>query len=162
MSCEVICCEVPELLSNLVECNNGRLLNKLFSFLHQQTILDCYLAGYFEKILEMLFRKLTNFMMNYFNSYGIQLLKIFLYHVDNYSIMQIIQRLMLPHLPFAAPSDNPTEETISPLLAGGPNEGEGSGGNTTVGPGGCFRSSFLSFVLLLRSFSLYRWTRKYV
>ncbi len=111
MSCEVICCEVPELLHNLVESNQGRLLSKLFTFLDQRENLDCYLAGYFEKILEMLFRKLTSHMMYYFNSCGITLLKSFLNHVQNYSIMQIIQRLMLPHLPFAAPNDtdNPND-----------------------------------------------------
>lgn len=105
MSCEVICCEVPALLHTLVDSTDGRLLIKLFTFLNQEGPLDCYLAGYFEKILEMLFRKLTAHMMSFFNSIGVTLLKSFLSHVDNYSIMQIIQRLMLPHLPFSAPSE---------------------------------------------------------
>ena len=105
MSCEVICCEVPEVLHMLVHGGDGKYLRLLFSFLEQQGELDCYLAGYFEKILEMLFRRMTTQMMQFFNAQGLPLLKAFLSHVQNYSIMQIVQRLMLPHLPFCMPSD---------------------------------------------------------
>ena len=100
MSCEVICCEVPEILQALVENNGGACLDKLFTFLSSPTKLDYYLAGYFEKILEMLFRRMTVPMMSYFNNAGSPLLKKFLDHIDTYSIMQIVQRLMLPHIPF--------------------------------------------------------------
>lgn len=100
MSCEVICCEVPEILKNLVEHPDQRFLNLLFSFLSNPSKLSCYLAGYFEKILEMLFRRMTIPVMKYFNDSGTALLIKFLNHVDNYSIMQIVQRLMLPHIPF--------------------------------------------------------------
>lgn len=106
MSCEVICCEVPELLYMLTHGWEGKFIKKLFTFLDQTGELDCYLAGYFEKILEMLFRKATSYMMTFFNTSGITLLKAFLSHVQNYSIMQIIQRLMLPHLPFSVPNDD--------------------------------------------------------
>lgn len=41
-------------------------------------------------------------MMQHFNSIGISLLSKFLVHIENYSIMQIVQRLMLPHIPFTA------------------------------------------------------------
>jgi hypothetical protein len=113
MSCEVICCEVPEILRILVENSDGRLLDKLFSFLTTESKLDYYLAGYFEKILEMLFKKMTVPLMKYFNESGPQLLSRFLDHVDNYSIMQIIQRLMLPHIPF----NNVTEQEAEALAA---------------------------------------------
>lgn len=103
MSCEVICCEVPELLSKLVEDRDGQWLDRLFDFLQQSDDLDCYLAGYFEKILEMLFRKMTSQMMVYLNRKGLPLFRQFLCHIRNYSIMQIVQRLMLPHLPFTNP-----------------------------------------------------------
>jgi hypothetical protein len=106
MSCEVICCEVPEILHALVENKNGAYLDKLFTFLAMPKKLDHYLAGYFEKILEMLFRRMTVPMMKYFNDAGTSLLTKFLDHMDNYSIMQIVQRLMLPHIPFANQSDN--------------------------------------------------------
>ena len=119
ISCEIICSEVPNILSNLVEEFDCVLLDKLFSFLsvsaeeeageHKKTKLDYYLSGYFEKILEMLFRRMTAPMMRYFNEAGIPLFKRFLYHIDNYSIMQIVQRLMLPHIPF---SNSPEMDSI--------------------------------------------------
>eukprot|EP01038_Epipyxis_sp_PR26KG_P014748 gene14748-19824_t len=110
MSCEVICCEVPAILNAITEEYDGRYLDKLFSLLTVNPKLDNYLAGYFEKILEMLFRNMTVSMMRYFNTSGISLLEKFVAHIDNYSIMQIVQRLMLPHIPFT----NSTEmENIS-------------------------------------------------
>eukprot|EP00596_Hydrurales_sp_CCMP1899_P003685 CAMPEP_0119037278 /NCGR_PEP_ID=MMETSP1177-20130426/5549_1 /TAXON_ID=2985 /ORGANISM="Ochromonas sp, Strain CCMP1899" /LENGTH=785 /DNA_ID=CAMNT_0006998337 /DNA_START=631 /DNA_END=2988 /DNA_ORIENTATION=- len=39
------------------------------------------------------------------NQGGIALLKRFLDQIDNYSVMQIVQRLMLPHIPFMMPVD---------------------------------------------------------
>jgi hypothetical protein len=104
MSCEVMCCEVLEILQVLTQGDDSKLL-KLFSFLDATGDLDCYLAGYFEKILEMLFRNATSHMMNFFNERGAALLQSFLNHVSNYSIMQIVQRLMLPHLPFSLQSE---------------------------------------------------------
>ena len=101
MSCELFCCEVEKVLDILVESQNGKFLNKLFSLLDNDSPLDHYLAGYFEKILEMLFRRMTLPVMAYLNEGGIPLLKKFLKHIDNYSIMQIVQRVMLPHIPFS-------------------------------------------------------------
>lgn len=101
MSCEVICCEIPEMLQRLVIESEGKHVKKLFSFLSTEGKLDYYLAGYFEKILEMLFRRMTMPMMKFFNDSGSALLSQFLDHMDNYSIMQIVQRLMLPHIPFS-------------------------------------------------------------
>lgn len=109
MSCEVICCESPEILNSLVEKGDGKFLNKLFTFLSGEKRLDYYLAGYFEKILEMLFRRMTVPMMKYFNDAGTSLLVKFLNHMDNYSIMQIVQRLMLPHIPFSNLNDNDSD-----------------------------------------------------
>lgn len=106
MSCELICCEMPEILHILVEERDGAFLDCLFDFLNQEGALDCFLAGYFEKILEMLFRKMTTPMMMYFNRKGMPLFRLFLEHISNYSIMQIIQRLMLPHLPFSSPEND--------------------------------------------------------
>ena len=117
ISCEIICSEVPQILINLVEEFDCALLDKLFSFLSisnddnsdEKNKLDYYLSGYFEKILEMLFRRMTVPMMRYFNAAGIALFKKFLHHIDNYSIMQIVQRLMLPHIPF---SNSPELDSI--------------------------------------------------
>lgn len=110
MSCEVICCEVPELLHAIVEDYDGKFLCQLFSFLSDEKMLNNYLAGYFEKILEMLFRQMTVSMMQYFNSHGMSLLQSFLKHIDNYSIMLVVQRLLLPHIPF---SNSPEMECVS-------------------------------------------------
>jgi hypothetical protein len=106
MSCEVICCEIPEVLNNLVELDGGKYLKKLFSMLSGRGTLDNYLSGYFEKILEMLFRRMTVPLMKFINESGLSLLTEFLNHMDNYSIMQIVQRLMLPHIPFCNQTDS--------------------------------------------------------
>ena len=78
MSCEVICCEIPKILQAIVEDYDEKFLAKLFSFLSREEKLDNYLAGYFEKILEMLFRRMTVTMMRYFNTRGLELLRLFL------------------------------------------------------------------------------------
>jgi hypothetical protein len=97
MSCEIFCCEVGGVLDVLVQTKQ---LDLLFSILKTESDLDHYLAGYFEKVLEMLFRRMTVPLMSYLNKGGIDLMKAFLYHIYNYSIMQIVQRVMLPHIPF--------------------------------------------------------------
>jgi hypothetical protein len=102
MSCELFCCEIPKLLEMFVEDSNSIHLNHFFSILDLPSPLDNFLAGYFEKVLEMLFRRMTVQTMSYLNEGGIQLLNKFLKHIDNYSIMQIVQRVLLPHIPFSA------------------------------------------------------------
>lgn len=101
MSCQVFCCEIPELLQIFQEDSDNILLNRLFSILDSPSPLDPYLAGYFEKTLGVLFRRLTITLMSYINKDGLSLLVSFIKHIDNYSIMQVIQRLMLPHIPFS-------------------------------------------------------------
>ena len=111
MACEVFSCEVPGILQVMVSEENGRLLTALFSFLSQDGPLDHYLAGYFEKVLDMLFRRMTVPIMSYLNANGSTLLESFLKHMNNYSIMQLVQRLLLPHIPF-----NPTGNEDDPAL----------------------------------------------
>lgn len=101
MSCEVICLEVPEILQMLAQHPDATFLKRLFRFLESPHELNCHLAGYFEKILEMLFRKETELIIGFINSGGLDMFGLFLNHIDNYSIMQIVQRLMLPHIPFS-------------------------------------------------------------
>lgn len=105
MSCEVFCCEIGEILHVLVESAGGKHLVLLFSFLELEPPLDHHLAGYFEKVSELLFRRMTVPVMRYVNTGGIRILESFLRHMDSYSIMQIVQRLMLPHIPFSINSD---------------------------------------------------------
>jgi len=102
MSCEILCCEVPEILVRFEASKDEEagLLSQLFSLLDSKEPIGQYLAGYFEKVLDMLFRRMTSTMMTFMNAGGVPLLTRFLNHVDNYSILQIVQRLMLPHIPF--------------------------------------------------------------
>ena len=83
-----------------MESDDNKLLNKLFSLLDSELPLNPHLGGYFEKILEMLFRRMTIPVIPFVNQGGINLLRRFLDQIDNYSVMQIVQRLMLPHIPF--------------------------------------------------------------
>ena len=101
MSCELFCCENPRILRRLVEYDDGRFLKQLFSLLSSQPPLNHYLAGYFEKVLEMLFRRRTVPVMAFLNNGGVDLLQQFVRHTYNYSIMQIVQRVLLPHIPFS-------------------------------------------------------------
>lgn len=111
MSCEVFCCEIFEVLQILVEGAEGEHLALFFSFLDLEPPLDHHLAGYFEKVSELLFRRMTVPVMRYVNIGGTKVLKTFLRHIDNYSVMQIVQRLMLPHIPFSITAD---PESINP------------------------------------------------
>jgi hypothetical protein len=101
MSCELFCCENTRILTRLVGFENGKFLKQLFSLLSLDAPLDHYLAGYFEKVLEMLFRRMTVPVMAFLNEGGVPMLQTFLNHIDNYSIMQIVQRVLLPHIPFS-------------------------------------------------------------
>ena len=114
MSCEVICLEVPSIINTIINSNSKYLL-KLFSLLDAAPPLDNYLAGYFEKVLEMLFRKETDVVMKLINSGETTLFRKFLDHIDNYSIMQIVQRLMLPHIPFSNARDADADPALDDL-----------------------------------------------
>jgi hypothetical protein len=118
ISCEIFCCEIPEILAKFVDeennVMNAAMIERPFSILDSQSPLNHYMAGYFEKLLDMLFRKMTSRMMTYINEGGTPLVRRFLKHVDNYSILQIIQRLMLPHIPFNMQIEmDPDEDDIS-------------------------------------------------
>jgi len=103
MCCEIICCELPEMCLKLTDFSKTKYLDDVFSILSSNDRLDNYLTGYFEKILEMMLRSFTTSTLDYINMGGLNLFKRFVNHVNNYSIMQIIQRLLLPHIPFSPP-----------------------------------------------------------
>jgi hypothetical protein len=96
----------------IVRFENGKYFRKLLSFLDQDGELDSHLAGYFEKLLEMFFRRETMSSIDAINDGNMQLFSRFLHHIDNYSIMQIVQRLMLPHIPFFV-NENENEATAN-------------------------------------------------
>lgn len=137
MACEVICCEVPAIIDQLVdgeveggsaqhivmaeddvevvESRPKRLLDLLFSLLYRTTRLDDYRAGYFEKILRVLFKKRPDDMSAYINSGGglgdqASLISAMLRHLYSHSIMQIAQRLLLPQRPTPKKEEKEEEE----------------------------------------------------
>ena len=75
-----------------------RILSLLFSLLSETPIgeLDDYRAGYLEKILSVLFRKRSKTMSAYMNQDATPLLQQFMSHLYSHSIMQIVQRLVMP------------------------------------------------------------------
>lgn len=94
-----MCCEIPEIL-DVVACDNSTFFTALFAVVTSSNPPNNYSAGYFEKILEVFFRTKTLPLMKYVNEAGHSLFLHFLNHIRNYSIMQIVQRLLLPHIPF--------------------------------------------------------------
>jgi hypothetical protein len=92
------------------------ILDLLFSLLYQTPIgqLDDYRAGYFDKILSVLFRKRPEELTTYINSGGIYgretLIKCMLNHLYSHSIMQIAQRLLLPQRPIGQPLVQPQQQ----------------------------------------------------
>jgi hypothetical protein len=118
MSCELFCCELSEILSLIVEDSDGALMHRLMSILDSPAPLDNYLAGYFEKVMEVLLRNCTKQTIDFLNYGGVSLFQRFMRHISNYSVMQIIQRLLLPHIPFSQPSldqlDDGDEDTVQP------------------------------------------------
>ncbi|CAN0489647.1 unnamed protein product, partial [Hapterophycus canaliculatus] len=54
MSCEIICCEVPEILNAVAKDGSSDggpcPLKKLFSVLEQEGEIDAHRAGYLEKV----------------------------------------------------------------------------------------------------------------
>jgi hypothetical protein len=75
-----------------------RILSLLFSLLEKTPVgdLDDYRAGYFDKILNVLFRKRSKTMSAYMNQDGTRLLQQMMNHLYSHSIMQIVQRLVMP------------------------------------------------------------------
>ena len=126
MACEVICCEINSIIDIVVdgvvveanekdqveEDNNDavevstkkshRILDVFFSLLYKTRAgeLDDFRAGYFDKILSVLFRKRPKAMSAYMNEGGgkeaVTLMTAMMDHLYSHSIMQIVQRLLLP------------------------------------------------------------------
>ena len=108
------------------------ILDLLFSLLHDTPSgeLDDYRAGYFDKILTVLFRKRPEELTNYINSGGAAgrqaLMRSLLRHLYSHSIMQIAQRLLLPQRPV------PAEQQQLQLQDQQEGAGAGGGGDEIV------------------------------
>jgi hypothetical protein len=96
MACEVICCEVSSMIDIIVEAKNGVLLNKLFSMVTSEKLIENRLAGYFEKTLQVLFKRKSLAVLSYLDSKGSELFRSFCRQLHNYSIMQAMRILLLP------------------------------------------------------------------
>ena len=84
------------------EDNRQRILDLLFSVLYNTEAgqLDDFRAGYLEKILSVLFRVRPEAMSEYINTGGgrgnVSLMKAMFRHLYSHSMMQLVQRLLLP------------------------------------------------------------------
>lgn len=103
------------------ESSDVRILDMLFSLLYDTKAgeLDDYRAGYFDKILTVLFRKRPEDLVKFINEGGASgthaLMEAVFSHLYSHSIMQIAQRLMLPKRP--TPPQPPPEENGAEIIA---------------------------------------------
>ena len=144
MACEVICCEINGIIDTIVdgfvpgaepvesvvssEEASGtaevtlkdprpqKILDLLFSMLYNSKPgeVDDYRAGYFDKILSVLFRKRPQAMSQYVNEGGgkgnVFLMTAMFKHLYSHSIMQIVQRLLLPQPPLPMKDEDDNEK----------------------------------------------------
>jgi len=144
MACEVICCENNDILDTLVygfvpdsttssddepkeetsEKEHGEaksdsrrpILDLLFAMLYDTKAgeIDDYRAGYFDKILSVLFRKRPQALADHINQGGgrgqVPLMQAMFKHLYSHSIMQIVQRLLLPQPPIPPKEDDEEKE----------------------------------------------------
>ena len=92
------------------------ILDLLFSMLYdsQPGEVDDYRAGYFDKVLSVLFRKRPQALSAYVNEGGgrgnVTLMKAMFKHLYSHSIMQIVQRLLLPQPPLPISNEDDPEK----------------------------------------------------
>jgi hypothetical protein len=104
------------------------ILDLLFAMLYEAKAgeVDDYRAGYFDKILSVLFRKRPEALALYINEGGGRgqsfLMRVMLKHLYSHSIMQIVQRLLLPQPPLP-PKDDDDEDKEGENLFSDPMEG---------------------------------------
>jgi serine/threonine-protein phosphatase 6 regulatory subunit 3 len=96
MACEVICCDISEIIDTVTEANNGAMMDQLFSLLQLDAPLDARLAGYFEKVVALLLQRKTLQMITYINKGGMDLFALFVKHIDSFSILELVRRILQP------------------------------------------------------------------
>lgn len=93
----------PSLITD--EARGKPILDLLFSMLYNSESgeIDDYRAGYFEKVLSILFRYRPKEIAKYLDEGGgkgdVTLMSAFFKHLYSHSLMQIVQRLLLPQPP---------------------------------------------------------------
>ena len=80
----------------LVEAKDGALMDQLFSVVTASTPATHRLAGYFEKVLNVIFRRKSVSVMQYIDKKAMPLFRDFCRQLHNYSIMQSLRTLLLP------------------------------------------------------------------
>jgi hypothetical protein len=94
-----------------------RMLDLFFSILYDSKPgeIDDYRAGYFEKILSILFRNRPKDIAQYLNNGGgkgnVTLMSALFNHLYSHSLMQIVQRLLLPQPPAPPQNSEAMEES---------------------------------------------------
>ena len=96
MACEVLCCEVSAVLNTLAEEKDGALLEQLFAVVTAQVPASHRLAGYFEKVLHVVFRSKSISVIGYLDAAGPDLFRAFVRQLHSHSVMQALRLLLLP------------------------------------------------------------------
>ena len=132
VACEVICSEINAIVDTVVDGQVSpiishdddnvqafspaesptMILDLFFSVLFntEKGQMDDYRAGYFDKILSVLCRKRPAALTTYLNEGGgkgrLVLMKAMMQHLYSQSILQVVQRLMMPHPSSFFPNDD--------------------------------------------------------
>jgi len=94
------------------------ILDLLFSILYESKTgeIDDYRAGYFEKVLSILLRYRPKDVAQYLNDGGgkgnLILMSAMFKHLYSHSLMQIVQRLLLPQIPIQPPKSEGGESDV--------------------------------------------------
>eukprot|EP00891_Asterochloris_glomerata_P000136 jgi/Astpho2/136/e_gw1.00004.6.1_t len=90
-ACEVFCCEPESIIGTLIE--SPELMDLLFSFLQSPKPLDCTLAGYWARVLQILLVKRSGDVYGFCRSRP-ELLDQLVGHMDTFSIMESLVKLV--------------------------------------------------------------------
>ncbi len=85
-SCEVLCCEVDQIYSTLLD--SEALLTKLYSFLDKPKPLNLTKAGYFARIVLCLLVKRSSEMLSYLEAHPATIQRL-VDHIDTTSIAEV-------------------------------------------------------------------------
>lgn len=85
-SCEVLCCEVDQIYSTLIE--DEALLTKLYSFLDNPKPLNLTKAGYFARVVLCLLVKRSSEMLSYLEAHP-AIIQRLVDHIDTTSIAEV-------------------------------------------------------------------------
>jgi hypothetical protein len=96
VACEIICCEVSNILEVLAPPSDHSHLRLLFSILEAPAPLDVRAAGYLEKVVTVLLKHKCPAIIECINEGGLDWFRLFIRHMSNFSVMKILRRLLLP------------------------------------------------------------------